>query len=286
MRRGIGLTMAAALVAFGAGEARAESQTYRERGAYLVNVLGACGNCHTPRTAAGEPDPALPLAGGFTFDSDVAHVVAPNITPDKDTGIGRWSDGQIVYALRNGKRPDGSIIGPPMPVEMYRGLSDRDAEAIAVYLKSLPPIRRAVPRSEYKVPLPPDYGPVVTHVDEPEPANKVAYGAYLAGPVAHCMECHTPRVNGRLDLSRLGAGGREFPDFGNPGALTVSRDITPSGIGHWSDADVKRAIVIGERWDGTKLSKTMPFAAYHGATWQDLNAVVDYLRTLKPAKTP
>jgi mono/diheme cytochrome c family protein len=263
-----------------AGAARAD--TYRERGAYLVATLGACGNCHTPRLAGNQPDPKLTLAGGFAFDIEIGHIVGPNITPDPETGIGRWSDGQIVHALRNGKRPDGSAIGPPMPIEMYRGLSDRDAQAITVYLRGLPPIRHAVARSVYTVPLPPGYGPVVSHVEEPDRGDKLAYGAYLAGPVAHCMECHTPRDKGRLDLDRLGAGGRSFPDFGNPGALTVSRNITPEGIGQWSDADVKRAILIGERPDGTKLSPVMPFAAYNGMTSDDVNAITDYLRKLKP----
>ena len=275
----------AGLLALLAGAVGAPAQTYRERGAYLVTTLGACGNCHTPRIAGNVPDPAMALAGGFEFDLDIGHVVGPNITPDASTGIGQWSDGQIVYALRNGKRPDGKIIGPPMPIEMYRGLSDRDAEAIAVYLKSLAPIRHAVARSQYKIPLPPAYGPIVDHVEEPDRKDKVAYGAYLAGPVAHCMECHTPRPEGRLDLARLGAGGRELPDFGNSGAITISRNITPDGIGQWSDADVKRAILVGERPDGTKLSRVMPFASYNKMTSDDVNAIVDYLRILKPVKS-
>jgi mono/diheme cytochrome c family protein len=270
------------LLVLAAGSAPAD--TYRERGAYLVTSLGACGNCHTPRDAANRPIGAMALAGGFAFDLDIGHIVGPNITPDAATGIGAWSTGQIVYALRNGKRPDGTIIGPPMPIDFYRGLSDRDAEAIAVYLKSLAPIRHAVPRSEYKVPLPPA-GPIVGHVEEPDRKDKIAYGAYLAGPVAHCMECHTPRPRGRLDLDRLGVGGREFPDFANPGALTISRNITPEGIGPWSDADVKGAILVGIRPDGTKLSPVMPFASYNKMTSEDVNAIVDYLRTLKPATT-
>jgi mono/diheme cytochrome c family protein len=283
MRRWGAIAAAVALAVVIVGAARGD--TYRERGAYLVTTLGACGNCHSPRTADNQPDPKLALAGGFAFDLDIGHIVGPNITPDPQTGIGTWSDGQIVYALRNGKRPDGTIVGPPMPIEMYRGLSDRDAQAITVYLRSLAPIRHEVARSHYKIPLPPAYGPVVGHVDEPDPKDKVAYGAYLAGPVAHCLECHTPREQGKLALDRLGAGGREFPDFGNPGALTVSRNITPDGIGQWSDADVKRAILIGERPDGTKLSRVMPFAAYNGMSSDDVNAIVDYLRTLKPVAT-
>lgn len=284
-----GLLIAVPLFAgiFATPDRTAAAQTYRERGAYLVNTLGACGNCHTPHDAANEPIPGMELAGGRDFDFEAGHAIGPNITPDKQTGIGSWTVWQIVYALRNGKRPDGTIIGPPMPTEFYRQLSDRDAEAIAVYLKGLQPIRHAVARSVFKVPLPPSYGPPVSHVAEPDRRDKIAYGAYLSGPVAHCMECHTPRNGPQLDLSRLGAGGREFPDFGNPGAITVSRNITPdpeAGLGQWSDADIKGAILLGHRPDGTKLARTMPFDAYTNMSSDDVNAIVDYLRSLKPLK--
>jgi mono/diheme cytochrome c family protein len=282
------LALGIALAVLGAGAA-AQGDTRIERGAYLVTSLGACGNCHTPRDAKNQPILGLELAGGFAFDEPVlGHIVGPNITPDKETGIGGWTEGQIVNALRNGKRPDGSVIAPPMPIEMYRGLSDRDAEAIAAYLKSLKPVRRPVARSTYKIPLPPGYGPIVGHVDEPDRKNKISYGGYLAGPVAHCLECHTQRIKGELQRDRLGAGGRELPDFDHPGAITIARNITPDpqdGIGQWSDADVKRAILIGERPDGTKLAGTMPFAAYNKMTSDDVNAIVDYLRTLPPLKT-
>jgi mono/diheme cytochrome c family protein len=281
------LAVGAGLLALAAGATDpVRADTYRERGAYLVTTLGACGNCHTPHDAQNRPVASMDLAGGREFDIPIGHIVGANITPDRATGIGAWSDGQIVYALRNGKRPDGSIIGPPMPIDMYRGLSDRDAQAIAIYLRNLPPIRHEVARSQYNFPLPSTYGPVVGHVDEPDRTDKIAYGAYLAGPVGHCLECHTPRDKGKLALDQLGAGGREFPDFDNPGAMTVSRNITPEGIGQWSDADFKRAILVGERPDGTKLSRVMPFAAYNGMTSDDVNAIVDYLRTLKPAATP
>jgi len=272
---------------FGAGSLRSVAQTYRERGAYLVDALAACGNCHTPHDAASKPIPGMELAGGREFDIEAGHIVGPNITPDRDTGIGDWSIGQIVYALRNGKRPDGTLIGPPMPIEFYRQLSDRDGEAIAVYLKSLKPVRHQVARSQYKVPMPPSYGPVIGHVAEPNPRDKIAYGAYLAGPVAHCIECHTPHDGARLDLSRLGVGGRDLPDLGNPEARTVSRNITSdpdAGLGKWSDADIKGAILLGHRPDGTKLARTMPFDSYNRMSSDDVNAIVDYLRTLKPLK--
>jgi mono/diheme cytochrome c family protein len=279
----IALTFGLAAASVGA----AQSQTYQERGAYLVNALAVCGNCHTPRDPSHQPIADMALAGGFAFDEAVlGHIVGPNITPDKETGIGSWTLGQIVTALRNGKRPDGTIIGPPMPFDFYRQISDHDAEAIAIYLKSLKPVRHEAPRSQYKIPLPPAYGPIVGHVAEPDRKDRIAYGAYLAGPVAHCLECHTPRDKNGLVFARWGAGGRELPDFGSPGGLTVSRNITPdeTGIGRWSDADVKRAILVGERPDGTKLSVTMPAAAYNAMTSDDVNAIVDYLRSLSPLR--
>ena len=266
----------------------AAAQDLRARGAYLVKTIAGCGNCHTPKDAAGHAIAAQELSGGFEFDIPPAHVVGPNITPDPETGIGRWTEAQIVTALRDGKRPDGSIIGPPMPIDFYRQLSDQDAAAIAAYLKSVKPIRHAVPRTQYKVPLPPAYGPPVTHVAAPPPTDKVAYGRYLAGPVGHCMECHTPFAGpGKLDLSRLGAGGREFPVFGDPAALTVSRNITPDpehGIGKWTDDEIKRAIVAGIRQDGSKLVRTMPFDWYAKIAPDDLDALVAYLRSLTPVK--
>jgi len=229
------------------------------------------------------------LSGGFEFDDpEIGHIVPPNITPDPETGIGKWSEAQIVTALRDGKRPDGTIIGPPMPIPVYSRLSDSDARAIAAYLRGVRPIRNAVAKTQFKVPLPPSYGPPVTHVDEPPRTDKIAYGGYLAGPVGHCVLCHTPPGDGKpFDMSRAYGGGRELPDFAKPGALTVSRNITPdpeSGIGKWSDAELKRAITAGIRADGTRLTRTMPFDWYAKTAPADLDALVAYLRSLKPVK--
>lgn len=269
--------------------AAAAAADLHARGAYLVDTIGACGNCHTPRDTAGRPLPGMDLAGGFAFEEAMlGKIVGPNITPDRETGIGKWSEADIVSALRNGKRPDGTIIGPPMPIPVYSKLSDRDAQAIAAYLHRLKPVRHAVARSQYKIPLPPAYGPPVTHVPEPPQSDKVAYGAYLAGPVGHCVLCHTPPGNGKpFNMSLAYAGGRELPDFVNPGGLTVSRNITADpehGIGTWSDAEIKRAITAGVRPDGSQLSRTMPFDAYAEMTADDLDAIVAFLRTLKPGR--
>ena len=117
------------------GDAAAE--TLLERGTYLMQSIVACGNCHTPKGPNGEI-PGMELAGMAPFEKTPAFDVnAPNITQDKETGIGSWTDEQIIASIREGKRPDGSIIGPPMPIGLYRGLSDWDVRAIVVYLRTV-----------------------------------------------------------------------------------------------------------------------------------------------------
>src|SRR3977135_2894193 len=141
------------------------SSTLVQRGAYLVNPFAACGRCHTPRDAQGNPIAAMELAGGFEFDDGViGHVVGPNITPDRDTGIGKWTEGQIIAALRYGTRPDGTIIGAPMPIAAYRDISDSDLTAIAKYLHSMRPIRHSVARKKFKTP-PSSQDPTTIHVE-------------------------------------------------------------------------------------------------------------------------
>jgi mono/diheme cytochrome c family protein len=268
----------------------AAAETPVERGAYLVTAISACGNCHTPRDATGTVIPGTALSGGFEFHEGFGDAIAPNITPDPETGIGKWTDAQVITALREGKRPDGRTLGPPMPFFFYRGIADEDAAAIVAYIRSIKPIRHAVGPSEYKAPLPASYGPPVGHVTAPPKTDKVAYGAYLAGPIAHCLDCHTPFASpGKLDLSRLGAGGRELHAPGSDNVHVISRNITPDpqdGIGKWSDADIKRAITTGVRPDGTKLLKTMAFDWYKNISPGDLDALVAYLRSMKPQKTP
>jgi mono/diheme cytochrome c family protein len=269
-------------IAASAGTARAE--TLLERGTYLVRGIAACGDCHTPRDTNGHHIAAMEMAGGYQMDlMPLGKPMTANITPDKETGIGNWTDEQIITAIREGKRPDGTIIGPPMPIAFYRQMSDRDVQAIVAYLRALPPVRNAVAKSVYERPLPPTYGPPVTSVPEVPASDKVAYGAYLAGPLGHCMECHTPMDKGRLDMTRLGAGGREFK--GEAGSILISANLTPDktdGIGEWSDAAVKNAITKNLKPDGSPLVPFMPTEWFAKISDPDLDAIVAYLRTLKP----
>jgi mono/diheme cytochrome c family protein len=281
----VALLLAMTIYVSPAGTSVARAETPLERGAYLVNGIVACGNCHTPKDANGKALADQELAGGLVIEAPVFHAVASNITPDKATGIGGWSDEQIIDAIRNGKRPDGTIIGPPMPIDFYRNMSDSDARAIVAYLRSVKPIEHRVAKSTYKMPLPSAYGPTVTHVADVPAGNKVAYGHYLSN-IAHCMECHTPMSpKGEPDMTRVGAGGRELPAF--PSGMVTSANLTPAnpdGIAHWTNAQVKQAITGGVRPDGRKLVLLMAFDWYKHVRPADLDAVVAYLRTLKPAK--
>jgi mono/diheme cytochrome c family protein len=117
-----------------------------------------------------------------------------------------------VAAIREGTRPDGSIIGPPLPFGQYRRVSDRDAAAVVAYLRSIPPVKNRVPKFAYGFPLPPVWGPPVGQVAAVDQAERVAYGGYLARPLGHCVECHTPMKEGRFDFEHsLGAGGFSIP---------------------------------------------------------------------------
>ncbi|WP_372618421.1 c-type cytochrome [Falsiroseomonas sp.] len=271
------LGAAVAALCFAApGAALAQEAALLERGRYLVEVTGACGNCHTPMGPQG-PLPGRHLAGGTVFDEQPFRAVAPNITPDPETGIGRWTDAQIATAIREGKRPDGSIIGPPMPMAFYRGLADRDLAAMVAYLRTVPPVRNAVEKSVYRIPLPPSYGPPVASVAMPA-EDPVARGAYLAGPVAHCLECHTPMLpNGHSDMTRLGAGGMVFR---GPWGETVGRNITPHALRDWTDAEIERAIRTGVSRDGSRLRPPMAFWAYQHMSPRDMGDLIAYLRSM------
>lgn len=252
------------------------------RGRYLVESIAGCGNCHTPQGPNGNL-PGLTLAGGMVFDEKPFRAVASNITPDPETGIGRWTDAQIALAIREGRRPDGTIIGPPMPFEVYRGLSDRDVAAMVAYLRTVPPVRNAVARSEYRISLPPAYGPPVVSVPDPPADDPVARGRYLAGPAGHCVECHTPMgAGGRRDWSRIGGGGQAFE---GPWGVSVARNLTPqpgAGLGGWSDAQIRRAVQEGVSADGRHLFPPMGYQYYAKVSDDDMRDLVAYLRSLPP----
>jgi mono/diheme cytochrome c family protein len=260
----------------------AQAEDVLGRGAYLVKAVAACGVCHSPVDQTGGrsgPD----LSGGAATLSPSVIAYPPNLTPDMQTGLGSWSEEQIITALRDGKTPDGRVLRPPMPIPFYRSMSDNDAQAVATYLKSLPAVEHRVPESTYKVSTPASYGPPVDHVQDLPREDRVAYGAYLA-KLAHCMQCHTPfGQDGRRDYAnRMGAGGLSV-DFawGSRKSANITPDLA-TGIGGWTDEQITAAIAHGIRNDGGLLSPIMPWQYFGGMRPEDLKAIVAWLRTLKP----
>jgi mono/diheme cytochrome c family protein len=262
-------------------QASAQDKALLARGTYLMDSIVACGNCHVQRDK-GKPLPDKGLSGGMVFDEPPFKAYASNITPDPETGIGKWTDEQLGRAIREGIRPNGTVIGPPMPIAFYRGMSDTDLKAIVAYLRAQPPVRNAVPKSEYRIPLPKSYGPPIKKpVATPSRKDPVKYGAYLAGPLGHCLDCHTPRVKGIPDMKRAGAGGN---DFRGPWGVSVARNLTrhETGLKDWSDAEIARAIREGVRKDGSRLKPPMAFDWYRNINDDDMKALIAYLRSLKP----
>jgi len=264
------------------GVANAQSDLIK-RGDYLVNGILTCGNCHSPKGPTGDI-PGKLFSGGLSWDEPPFKVTASNITQDKDTGIGGWTDAQIKTLMRTGILPNGVHIAMIMPTGFYHIMTDRDLNAVVAYLHTIKPISNKVADPVYKMPqaehvLPGGEQPYT----EAMMSDKVNKGFYLA-TIAHCMECHTPMEKGMRQWdTRLGAGGFDFP---GPWGVSTSRNITSNktkGLGGWTDAEIKRAITTGVSKDGSHLKPPMGFHYYATLMPEDLDAMVAYLRTV-PAK--
>lgn len=283
---------ATAAACLAAGSAIAQTEV--ERGKYLVESIMGCGNCHTP---VGPNGPILDkaLSGGPPIGEGNAFTAIPsNITPDPGTGIGKWTDAEIKTAIRQGRRPlnsqNGStLIGPPMPFGQYRGIADADIDAVVSYLRTVPAVRNAVAKSTYNIPLPPAWGPPIDKpITAPPSSDEVAYGAYLAGPLGHCVECHTPMgPDHRQQFATLrGAGGMQF---NGPWGLSVAKNITSDpeqGLGKWTDTEIERAIRSGIDKDGHALKPPMGYGYYSKISADDMAALIAWLRSLPAKKTP
>jgi mono/diheme cytochrome c family protein len=269
---------AAAMVTSGA-----MAQSAVERGSYLVNTIMTCGNCHSPKgppaAVAGKD-----FSGGLRFDEPPFDVTAPNITPDKETGIGNWTDAQIRTLLLTGKNEHGIQAAEVMPTAFYPILTPGDLDGIVAYLRSLTPVKNKVADPIYKIALPHHVFPGAEKAYSQADLNdKLKRGFYLV-TIGHCMECHTPFAppGGPDFANSLGKGGREFP---GPWGVSKSRNITShktAGIGDWTDAEIKTAITQGKRKDGTPLKGPMGYQYYAKMTDADLDAVIAYLRTVPP----
>jgi mono/diheme cytochrome c family protein len=275
----IGAVTAIAMV----GSASAQ-QPLVERGAYLVNGIGGCNNCHTPRGPGGALDLQLDkrLSGSTqTFQAPQYTVKGSNLTPDNETGLGQWSDGQIKVALTDGKGRDGRKLAPNMPSAVYGFLTLRDQDAIVAYLRSIPAVKNAVQKPEYKAPFDITPYPNIKDMSEADLADPIKRGQYLMG-LGHCMVCHSKGTPpDKMDyVNGLGGGGRKFGAQQN----VIAANLTTKGVASWTVAEFKRALTEGVSRDGRKLNPPMvDFAQYYKTiTDDDINAMFAYMKSLKP----
>jgi mono/diheme cytochrome c family protein len=257
-----------------------------ERGAYLAHAAD-CEACHT--TFGGKP-----YAGGVGFKLPFGALYSTNITPDKETGIGNYSDQDFLNAVHRGVRRDGARLYPAMPYPSYTTMTDADALAIKAYLFSLPPVHVPAPDNTLAFPFNQRWAMMfwsaVFNADtrfEPDPANTPEWnrGAYLSEALAHCGECHTPRNlafaldNRKKFAGAVTAGWRAF---------NITSDKA-TGIGGWRDEDLVSYLAIGHADGHGTASGPMGEAvdrSFSQFAPEDVRAVVAYLRTVPAIASP
>ena len=267
------------------------------RGKYLFENLADCDGCHSPRDwdKFSAPVIAETRGSGFEFPASLAlpgTIVSANLTPDRETGLGAWTDGEKIRAIREGVSRDGRALFSFMPYQHYRYMSDEDVQSLVAYMNSLPPVRRKAPPTKLDFPV--NYlvndapHPVDGPVPPPDRSNKVKYGEYLVR-LAGCKTCHSKLDKGEPVPGGEFAGGEEFA-IGDK--LVRSANITPdeeSGIGKWTeDRFLAKFQGYAEMTpqNAPKASQAdftlMPWLAFAHLEEEDLRAVYAYLRTLKP----
>lgn len=270
------------------------------RGKYLANHVTLCMDCHSRQTRTPE---GLPTEEGLgegveLFGGDFpGKVRVPNITPDKETGIGNWTDGEIVRAMREGVSRDGRALFPMMPwMNFALTLNDEDALAIVAYLRTLKPIKHDPGRFEVKFPLSAlmrTFPEPLAKQAAPEPpaSDKKARGEWLM-KAGLCGTCHHTYSERREVLVRYGGGTKwELPDGkGQVVIPNISQDKA-TGIGTYSDDDIKRILNDGVRKSGEPfvskgmgLPWEMPWPFYRGLTPEDQEALIVALRAVPPAQ--
>ncbi len=262
-----------------------------DKGAYIYRAAG-CASCHTAKGGA-------ELAGGYAFETPFGTFYSSNITPDPATGIGGWSEEDLIRALREGKSPDGRHYFPAFPYTSYTLMADDDIRALKAYLDTIPPVSSAVADHEMIFPLnlfPVDlvrlgmigwkwlYFDAGSYRSEAGPEDAVvARGEYLVKGVSHCVACHTPRnflgarkTDQHLEGTKTGPDGKSVP------AIHYHEH---EGIGDWVKEDITFALETGMKPDGDVMGGSMAKVVEHGTSHMrpdDLEAIAAYLMTLTP----
>jgi len=253
-----------------------------KRGQYLAKA-GGCLGCHTE-----EKQGATPFAGGRALKTPFGTFYGPNITPDPNAGIGRWSEADFIQAMRHGLRPDGANYFPAFPYPSFTNIADADLKDLWAYLRSLPATARASQPHDLRFPF--GWRWLVwiwkwlfftPGTFQPDPARSgiLNRGAYLVDALGHCGECHTPRnFLGGPKKSRYLAGGKLPDDKSVP-------NLTPTRLKKWADKDLKDFLQTGQTPDGDVVAESMGEVIRNTTsqlTPPDLEALLAYLRALAP----
>jgi mono/diheme cytochrome c family protein len=258
-----------------------------ERGKYLVDGVMGCFGCHTDAdwSKPGAPPVAGKEGSGHVWsDQDLPWLIASNITPDKETGIGNWSDDALARAIREGIGNDGRALFPMMPYTNYRQMSEEDLASVIVYVRSVPAVRNQLPTTKMPFPLNFFIQNVPQPLTAPVPAPgqaKVDRGKYLVS-MSSCGDCHTPQERGQPLPGMDFAGGFILKE---PKGDVASANITPapSGIVYYNEATFVQAMRTG-KVGARRLHSSMPWVFYGRMNDEDLTSIYAYLKTLKPVK--
>ena len=258
------------------------------RGRYIFGATGGCG-CHTV--------PKGPInAGGRRYDGPFGTVFASNITPDRQTGIGTWTDEQIITAIRLGRRPNGERLLPVHPFTVFNGMAEEDLKALVAFLRTTPPVNRANQPKKITMPLfesvfLPTWLAAFAPKETPPPKAPtagVARGEYLVRAVGHCGECHSPRtMTMATDNSRFLAGNPKGPEDQAMPNITPDPD---TGIGKWSVEEIADYLGSGNKPDGDVAGGLMAevidgtLSGYKDLTQADRVAIAQYLKTIPPIR--
>jgi Cytochrome C oxidase, cbb3-type, subunit III len=258
-----------------------------ERGKYIATSMG-CLYCHSPHDWSKRDEPILPGMEGagqqLPYTDLPGRVVAPNLTPDKETGAGNWTDDMLARSIREGIGHDGRALFSIMPYEHYRNMPDEDLASIVVYLRSLAPVRNPLPRTEIIFPVKylmrNDPQPITTPVPAPDLSDPGKRGAFLVNLIG-CADCHTPVDSHHNPIRGLDFSGGQI--IAMPAGNVASTNLTPdpSGIPYYDEGLFISAIRTGSV-GARELNSAMPWMVFAKMTDQDLMAIFAYLKTLKP----
>jgi mono/diheme cytochrome c family protein len=255
------------------------------RGRYVFGAAGGCG-CHTVQDQAVN-------SGGRRYDGPFGTVYSTNITPDLQAGIGKWTDEQVITAIRLGRRPNGERLIPVHPYPVFNGMAEADLRALVAFLRTVPPVNRANQPKRITVPLfesmfLPAWLAAFAPRETPPPAAPAAgpaRGEYLVRAVSHCGECHTPRTMTMApDASRFLAGNPKGPEDSEVPNITPDPQ---TGL-TWSEQEIAEYLGSGLKPDGDVASGLMgevikgTLAGYKDLSPADRLAIARYLKSVPP----